>query len=163
MAVCTTGAERASEGAHSSGPLLQIIQAILRTLRDFAHRPPLMSSGRFSLREGFKSNSARNETPCFEGAYAKENRLVTSRPLRRRFWRRGGRCFFSLCHTKCLNGRGSVVERYFQSLKTRTSPSTARFHDRGDFDKKTRQELSARRRACRCGRKRILSTTELVF
>jgi hypothetical protein len=60
MAVCTTAAEWASESAYISEPLFQIIQAIVRTLRDFAQRPPVTSSDRFSLREGFKSNSARN-------------------------------------------------------------------------------------------------------
>jgi hypothetical protein len=41
MAVCTTGAEWASESAYGPGPLLQIVQAILRTLRDLAQTPPI--------------------------------------------------------------------------------------------------------------------------
>src|SRR5262249_6942248 len=43
--------------------------------------------------------------------------LATSRPLRRRFWRRRCRVFFSLCHSEWLNGPGSVVERLFASGK----------------------------------------------
>ena len=41
MAVCTTGAEWASESAFGPGPLLQIVQAILRTLTDFAQTPSI--------------------------------------------------------------------------------------------------------------------------
>ena len=41
MAVCTTGAEWGSESAYVAGRLLQIFQAILRTLRDSHKGRPL--------------------------------------------------------------------------------------------------------------------------
>ena len=42
MAICTTGAEWASESAYFSGPHVQIVQAIFRwAVRDFAQAPPI--------------------------------------------------------------------------------------------------------------------------
>ena len=75
------------------------------------------STGRFSMRgvNCEQQRTARHRTPCFKRRsqdYAEDwDWLVTSRPLRRRLrWRRC-RCFFPLCHSKSLNGRGSIVER----------------------------------------------------
>ena len=46
MAVCTTGAEWASESGYVPRPFVQIVQAILRrAIRDFAQTPPI-SMGR---------------------------------------------------------------------------------------------------------------------
>jgi len=41
MALCTTGAEWASESTCFFRPLVQIVQAILRTLSDLAATPPI--------------------------------------------------------------------------------------------------------------------------
>src|SRR4051812_14117209 len=41
MAICSAGARWDSESAYLAGPLLQIVQTILRTLRDLAQTPPV--------------------------------------------------------------------------------------------------------------------------
>ena len=72
MAVCTIGAEWASESAYFSGPHVQIVQAILRrTLRDFAQTPPI-SMGRATAAESpceakkGQQRAERHRTPCFK-------------------------------------------------------------------------------------------------
>ena len=119
MAVCTTGAEWASESAYGPGPLLQIVPAILRrAVKDFAQTPPT-AMGRATAADSASSEAKkeqqrtdRHRTPCFKGVRQTLLKITTglmaSRPLRRRLrWRRC-RVFFPLCHSKSLNGRSAM-------------------------------------------------------
>src|SRR4249919_2520513 len=115
MALCTTGAEWASESAYGPGPLLQVVQAILRrAVRVFAQTPPTAmgrataadSASREAKKE--QQHTKRHRTPSFKGVCRTllkiTTGLVDARPLRRRLRRWWCRCFFPLCHSKSSNG-----------------------------------------------------------
>jgi hypothetical protein len=70
MAVCTTGAERASESAHISGPIFQIIQAILRTLKDSPQRP-LIAMGSVTAADSISREVKRKQRCTTEDAALK--------------------------------------------------------------------------------------------
>ena len=107
MAVCTTGAEWASESAFGPEPLLQIVPAILRAVRDSHKRRPLLRA-----KQKEQQRAEPHGTPCFKGVCRTplkiKTGLVVSRPLRRRLRRWWCRCLFPLCHSKSLNGRSGM-------------------------------------------------------
>jgi hypothetical protein len=70
MAVCTTGAERASEGAHISGPIFQIIQAILRTVKD-SHKSRSLRSGSATAADSISREVKREQRNTTQDAALK--------------------------------------------------------------------------------------------
>jgi hypothetical protein len=111
--------------------------------KGFAETPPT-AMGRATAadsvsREAKKEQQRtdRHRTPCFKGVCQTllkiTTGLVASRPLGRRLrWRRC-RVFFSLCHSKSLNGRSGMSRHYLYKIQRITLKS----RPAGGFDHTT--------------------------